>query len=91
MNVEQKEILCDIRKNFERICDFIEGLGVNSYDTIILDGTEYEVGSHTDNKYKWELFVPHRGTLYYEDLQSIIPDLFRLAMGDKWVEEVDWS
>ena len=80
-----------IKKEFDRICDFISDLGRNSYQEIELGGVEYEVGTHLGEKYPYEILIPHHGTLYYEDLESLIPDLFRLAMGDNWTEKVDWS
>ena len=88
---KNQKILADIRETFDHICSFISDLGRNSYREIELGGVEYEVGTHLGSEFPYEIFIPHHGTLYYEDLQSLIPDLFRLAMGDKWVEEVDWS
>lgn len=89
--MEEKKTMEEIKDIFGNICSFISDLGRNSYKEIELGGVEYEVGSHLGSEYPWTLFVPHRGTLHYEDLESLIPDLFRLAMGDRWTEEVDWS
>ena len=83
--------MTEVRREFDRVCSFIKSLGKNSYKSIELGGVEYEVGTHLGSKYPYEILISHRGTLYFISLENCVNNLFRLAMGDKWVEEVDWS
>lgn len=83
--------MTEIKQKFNVICSFIKSLGRNSYKSIELGGVEYEIGSHLGSEHPYEILIPHKGTLYFTSLESCITDLFRLAMGDNWVEEILWD
>ena len=81
--------LKSVKANFKVVVNLVESLGDNGYQDVEWCGKTFTVG--VDGAGRLVLLVPHRGDLYYEKLENFISDLFRLALGDDWTEDVLWD